>query len=204
MKLNVLGQGLNIGTKSINPKIIQYSKDSLDSIKDPYLESLESFQSLVNSLKKFYEEKSNPTARTTKWKELLHNSLHSLLVEATYTNDKSLQLKLLDQINNWYNSKTNKKLPVSTARVPNISSRPISTPNTTSIRPKIETPLIKRKNSTPPPKQTVPTIKTTYQAFVNQKSQETEIDVKLNSIFEAMQKRQEKKINIGKYNQSKV
>ena len=208
MNLNVLGQGLNIvQIRTLEPKHPHYTKESLNSLHHPFLESLPSFQDLLYSLTVFYEEKSKINSTITRWKEVLHNSLHSLLNELIYTNDKTLQLKLLDKITKWYYSKISpsKSINFNTTRPNSIESHPTNTSFETSCRTTVNTPYARRKTSTPQPKNTQNLLRTTYQAFVYQQiTQDAELETKVNAIFEAMNQRQMEKIKIGKYNESKL
>ena len=206
MDLNVLGQGLSISQmKTIEPKKKHYTKESLESLRHPFLESLPQFQDLLSQLRSFYEEKSKNKSKSTRWKTVLHNSLHSLINELIYTEDRPLQLKLLEQVSQWYNSKINPvKLTAlsSTARTASSENHP-TTPMDTTMRSTVHTPFIHKKPCTPQPKNNN-LIKTTYQAFViRNKSDSEEIEEKLKTIFEEMQEMQKKRLNIGRYNESK-
>ena len=206
MDLNVFGQGLgNVKLKPLEPKKKHYTKESLESLNHPFLESLPLFQDLLSELKAFYAEKSTNKWKATRWKSVLYNSLHNLINELIYTEDRSLQLKLLEQVSQWYNSKITPVKPTAapiTSRTDSSENHPV-TPMGAILRSSMNTPIIHKKSCTPQPSDTN-MMKTSYQAFATiNKSYDGEIDAKLQSIFEAMQQRQKKRLGVGRYNESK-
>lgn len=204
MDLNVLGQGLSITQlKTIEVKKRHYSKESLESLRHPYLETLPLFQDLLFHLTVFYEGKSRNSAKMTRWKDVLHNSLHSLLNELIYTDERNMQNKLLQQVSEWYYSKINpNKAQIGhTNRTSTAMDTPALSTMESTMRSTLKTPSLVRKLSTPQPKATN-LLRTTYQAFVNQKPPDENLDKKLEKIFEAMQLRQKKKITVGRYKES--
>jgi hypothetical protein len=119
-----------------------------------------------------------------------------------YTNDKILQLQLLERIVKWYYSKITPFKPIpNNKRATTTETIGLPSPLNTSFR-NVETPVLRTKTATPQPKNSQSLLKNTYHAFVNEKKTDPEIENKLNSIYESMQQRQKKRINIGKYKES--
>lgn len=205
MDLNVLGHGLTIfQLKSQDPRRINYSKSSIDSLRHPFLDTLPEFQDLLSHLSAFYQSKTESSTIKPRWKEVLHNSLHSLLTELVFTSDKLLQLKLLSNISQWYYSKI---FPIK-SRTPQTSKatekKPILPQMTAgSSLNSTATSKFKRTISTPQPKHSE-TLRPTYQAYVTSKKPEDPlIESKLESIFATMQARQQKRIHLSRYKESK-
>lgn len=214
MDLNIYGHGLTITQfKTLDSKRKHYTKESLEALRHPYLETIPAFQELLCHLTAFYNEKADPLIRTTKWKEVLHNSLSSLLSELIYTTDRRLQLKLLNDIVKWYYSKI-KPIKSATPQLGKLApavphSEPLNgekfDPSYGSTAPSPMLTHARRKTSTPQPINPKNLMKTTYQAFMNPKaSEDLEMNNKLDSIFASMRTRQQKRISHGSYNESKA
>ncbi|OMJ79123.1 hypothetical protein SteCoe_20913 [Stentor coeruleus] len=214
MDLNIYGHGLTITQiKTLDSKRKHYTKESLEALRHPYLETFPAFQDLLSHLTSFYNEKADPLIRTTKWKEVLHNSLNSLLSELIYTTDRRLQLKLLNDIFNWYYSKIKPtrsatpqigKFNPTVTHSEHLNSEKLD-PTYGSTSPSPMPIDAKRNTSTPQPINTKNLMKTTHQVFMNPKeSEDLDMNNKLDSIFTSMRSRHQKRVRIGSYNESKI
>ena len=208
MDFQLLGQSLAIQQlKTSEPsRLMVNSFQTLDSLRSPFLDSQPAFIELKGYLEQFYNEKEEGIA-STKWKEVLYSSLYSLLTEAVYTSDKSLQLKLLAKISKWFYSKINPAKPTSLypakpsstepghkTRQPNISMRSTATDAFSKSKTITPTPRLQNLNQT---------LKPTYQAFVNPiPPPDLELEDKLNKYFESLQSRQAQRLKLGKYQES--
>lgn len=206
MDFELLGHGLTIQQLKAGDQRRRSTstKATMDALRNPFLDTQPTFIDLKSQLEQFYKEKSEGL-EPTKWKEVLFNSLHSLLNEVIFTSDRGLQLKLLSKIVKWFYSKVSPSKPTSlysTKAVP-IEPKHKTRVFDMSMRSTAADTFSRSKRSTPQPKATTTMFKTTYQAFVKPyKPSDSEMDAKLNLIFESMKERQEQRLKIGQYKES--
>jgi hypothetical protein len=208
MDYHLLGQSLAIQQlKTLEkPQTSIKSLETLETLRNPFLETQASFIDLRGHLEHFYQEKCEGL-QATKWKEVLYSSLYSLLSEAVYTTDKGLQLKLLSKISKWFYSKITPAKPTSLYPAKATSTEPIqkSRAVTLSMRSTAADSFNKSKTSTPQPRTPNVGLKTTYQAYVYPiPPVDPEIEARLDKYFQALQERQAQRLNLGKYRESNV
>jgi hypothetical protein len=194
-------QGLNILSAKPSGSRRRITKASLYSLYHSNLEPLPDFQDLLFHLTSFYATKSSQTSR---WKEILHNSLFSLLNELVYTQDRESQLSLLAKVREWYYSKIQpaRRIPHQPTKSEAFERKPrLSTAETTAVTIP-NTPYSRKKPITPQPK-TRELLNTTYRAFVNNTKPDPELENRVSDILEAMQKRQHTKMAMSWYKDSK-
>jgi len=206
MDFELLGHGLTIQQlKTAEQRRRSTSTNAtMDTLRNPFLDTQSTFIDLKSQLEQFYKEKSEGH-EPTKWKEVLFNSLHSLLNEVIFTSDRGLQLKLLSKIVKWFYSKVNPSKPTSLYTPKVVPNEPKHKARVfdMSMRSTAADTFSRSKRSTPQPKSSAMMLKTTYQPFVKPyKPPDADMDAKLNLIFESMKERQEQRLKIGHYKES--
>ncbi|CAG9332970.1 unnamed protein product [Blepharisma stoltei] len=91
---------------------------NLTSLTHPNIEKNTDFLFLKTQLQRYYGDRKLPYNKqmmhknhSPSWKERLYHSLYNLLNEMVFTRDPILQLKLLDDVKNWYLKKVRNFLP---------------------------------------------------------------------------------------------
>jgi hypothetical protein len=96
------------------------------------LENHPDFIELKDKLAAYFEDRNLPLHRqrlmvnkSRNWREVLFNSLLELLSELTFTEDHSLQMKLLAKVKKWYEEKTTAQATLSSPAQTRLS-RPVT------------------------------------------------------------------------------